>query len=68
VAEAHSKAISAHVVPEPARREDVDRDEQELEEKIETAVQRMEAGVWMAAIAVRGGEPAIGRLLIRFLR
>ena len=45
VAEAHVKAISAHVVPELATRADLNRVEHKLEQKIETMVQRMEATV-----------------------
>jgi hypothetical protein len=53
---------SAHVVAEHATRADVDRLQRKLEQKLETAVQRMEATVWKAAIATMGEVLAIGSL------
>jgi hypothetical protein len=68
VAEAHVKAMNDHILPELATRADLDRVEHKLEQKIETAVQRMEATMWKVAIATLGGVLAIGSLLVRFLR
>ena len=65
VAGAPVKALGAHVLPDLATRADVDRVEGKLEQKIETAVQRIEATVWKAAIATMAGVLAIFSLLIR---
>ena len=61
MAEAHAEAMRDDVVPQLATKADLDRLEQKLGDRIETAL-------WKHSVGVLLGVLAVGGFLIRFLR